>query len=83
MNMSSINISIKKEAYDYLKSIKKEDESFSDAILKLKEEQKKDGLLVAELAEKYGTEDVDEYYFKERQQSFKEFRQEFERNLKK
>ena len=34
--MSSINISIKKEAYDFLKKSKTDDESFSDVILKIK-----------------------------------------------
>ena len=37
--MSSINISIKKEAYDFLKNIKTRDKSFSDIILSFKKEQ--------------------------------------------
>ena len=35
--MGSVNISIKKEAYEFLKSLKAEDESFSDVILELRE----------------------------------------------
>ena len=37
--MPSINISIKKEAYEFLKSFKSKDKSFSDAILELKRER--------------------------------------------
>ncbi len=36
--MSSINISIRKEAYDYLESLKSSDKSFSDVILSFKRE---------------------------------------------
>lgn len=36
--MSSVNISIKKEAYDFLKEIKTEEQSFSDAILSFRKE---------------------------------------------
>ena len=35
--MVSINISIRKEAYDYLESLKSEDKSFSDVILSFKQ----------------------------------------------
>jgi predicted CopG family antitoxin len=38
--MSSVNISIKKEAYDYLKSLKRETQSFSDIILSFKKHAK-------------------------------------------
>lgn len=37
--MASINISIKKEAYDFLKNLKAESKSFSDIILGFKKEQ--------------------------------------------
>ena len=37
--MASINISLKKEAYDFLKNMKAKDKSFSDVILSLKKEQ--------------------------------------------
>lgn len=37
--MTSINISIKKEAYDFLKTIKAKDKSFSDIILSFKKDQ--------------------------------------------
>ncbi|MBI2649895.1 hypothetical protein HYX04_01115 [Candidatus Woesearchaeota archaeon] len=37
--MTSINISVKKEAYDFLKDMKTKDKSFSDIILSFKKEQ--------------------------------------------
>ena len=37
--MTSINISIKKEAYNFLKTIKAKDKSFSDIILSFKKDQ--------------------------------------------
>ena len=39
-HMSSINISLKKEAYDFLNSIRKKDQSFSEIILEFKKEKK-------------------------------------------
>ena len=37
--MASINISVRKEAYDFLKNLKSSDKSFSDIILSFKKEQ--------------------------------------------
>ena len=37
--MASVNISLKKEAYDFLKNLKTKDRSFSDVILSIKKEQ--------------------------------------------
>ena len=37
--MASMNISIKQEAYDFLKELKSEDKSFSDVILSFKKEE--------------------------------------------
>jgi predicted CopG family antitoxin len=36
--MSSVNISIKKEAYEFLKTMKTDERSFSDVILSFKKE---------------------------------------------
>ena len=38
--MASINISVKKEAYEFLKNLKAEDRSFSDVILSFKKDKK-------------------------------------------
>ena len=37
--MTSINISLKKEAYDFLKNLKTKDKSFSEVILSFKKEK--------------------------------------------
>ncbi|MBI2546813.1 antitoxin VapB family protein [Candidatus Woesearchaeota archaeon] len=37
--MSSINISVREEAYEFLKNLKTKDKSFSDVILSFKKEQ--------------------------------------------
>ena len=36
-NMGSINISLKREAYEFLKALKRADKSFSDVILEFRE----------------------------------------------
>ena len=38
--MTSINISVKKEAYEFLRNLKAGDKSFSDVILSFKKEKK-------------------------------------------
>ena len=37
--MTSVNISVKREAYEFLKNMKAKDKSFSDIILSFKKEQ--------------------------------------------
>ena len=37
--MASINISLKKEAYEFLKNLKAKDKSFSEVVLSFKKEQ--------------------------------------------
>lgn len=76
-HMSSINVSLRQEAYDYLKSIKSEDESFSDAVMKLKEERKTDGALAVQLAQHH--KKPSQEHIKEREQAIKQFRKNFER----
>ena len=41
-HMGSVNISIREEAYEFLRSLKRKDKSFSDVILNFKNEEKKD-----------------------------------------
>ncbi len=38
--MASINISLKREAYEFLRALKRENKSFSDVILELREKKK-------------------------------------------
>ncbi len=47
------NISLCAEAYEYLRSIKSEQESFSDVILKLKKERRITGTILAESLKTY------------------------------
>ena len=73
--MGSTNISIKQEAYEYLKSIKTADESFSDAILKLRANQKKDGQLAVQIAKNY--KKPSKKHVQEREKAIQKFREEF------
>lgn len=43
--MSSINISLKKEAYEFLRSLKNRDKSFSDVVLEFREKNARDDIM--------------------------------------
>lgn len=70
--MASINISIKKEAYDFLRNLKAKDKSFSDVVLSFKKEpgsvMKFFGIL----------SDID---WNEREKNMKELRDSFNKRL--
>jgi predicted CopG family antitoxin len=51
--MSSMNISIKDDAYRFLKSIKSENESFSDVILSFKNKKVADGKFLVGFRNKF------------------------------
>ena len=72
--MSSTNISIKKEAYEFLKSIKSREKSFSDVILSFK---KKDSGIM----EFFGV--LKNTNWNEKEKNRKEFRNSFNRRLSK
>ena len=77
--MSSVNISIREEAYRFLKSLKSRDKSFSDVILKFKEEKgKKNNImrLFGVLSDK----GID---WKAKEKRMKRFRDSFSRRLSK
>ena len=76
--MSSVNISIKKEAYEYLKSLRRKDESFSDIILEFKE--KKRGT-AKDLLKYFGAMKDMDINWKEKEEKMNEFRRSFERRL--
>lgn len=78
-HMGSVNISLKKEAYEYLQSIKAENESFSDAVLKLKKERKMTGALLAESLAHHTP--PDKTYFSEREKTLSETRKQIEKEL--
>jgi predicted CopG family antitoxin len=70
--MASINISIKREAYEFLKNMKTEDKSFSDVILGFKKEQ-------GNIMNFFGVlKDTD---WKEKEKSMKSLRESFNKRL--
>lgn len=71
--MVSYNISIKEDAYDFLKRLKAKDKSFSDVILKFKENKK-------DIMAFFGAlKSID---WKEKEAKVKEFRTSFNKRLK-
>jgi len=70
--MSSINISIKKEAYEFLKSMKNDNKSFSDVILNFKKKDK--GIM-----EFFGV--LKHINWDEQEKNMKNFRNSFNRKL--
>ncbi len=71
--MSSLNISLKKEAYDFLKSLKDEDKSFSDVILEFKGKSNKEKILEL-FKEKRDLSGID---WKAKEKRMREFRASF------
>ncbi len=78
-HMTNINISIKKEAYDFLRSFKTKDKSFSDVILELKENNYEKGSAKSLLRFAGILKDVD---WTEREKRMKEFRASFNKRIK-
>ena len=70
--MVSINIAIKKEAYDFLRKLKTKDKSFSDVILGFKKKQ-------SDIMGFFGI--LKEMDWEERVKSMQDFRKSFSRRL--
>ena len=70
--MVSVNISIKKEAYEFLKNMKAKDRSFSDIILSFKKEQ-------SNIMRFFGI--LKGLEWKEKEKSMKNFRDSFNKRL--
>lgn len=82
MSMSSTNIAIKSEAYDYLMSLKDKEKSFSDVILEFKErEVKKKGSKEA-VMKFFGLLKDKNIDWKRKEGKMKAFRDEFEERFK-
>ena len=77
--MVNINISIKKEAYDFLKSFKTKEKSFSDVILDFKENNYEKGSAKSLLRFAGVLKDID---WEEREKRMKEFRASFNKRIK-
>lgn len=71
--MSSYNISIKEDAYRYLKRLKAKDKSFSDVILDFKEEKK-------DIMTFFGI--LKDINWEEKEAKMKEFRSSFNKRLR-
>lgn len=71
--MASVNISIKKEAYDFLNQFKKEGTSYSDIILRFR---KKDDSIMRFFGKLKDTK------WNEKEKNMKSFRDSFEERLK-
>jgi predicted CopG family antitoxin len=79
--MVNINISIKKEAYNYLGSLKAKDKSFSDVILEFKERdigRKGSKEAIMKFFGALKDMDID---WKEKEKTMKEFRESFNRRV--
>ena len=76
--MGSINISIKKEAYDFLKSLKSKDKSFSEVILEFKGRKGNDGSILLDFAGGLKGLDVD---WDKKEKRMKEFRESFNKRV--
>ena len=73
--MTNVNISIKEEAYRFLKSFKSKDKSFSDVILRFKEENKRRNIMRF-----FGV--LKDVNWDAREKRMHEFREEFEARFK-
>lgn len=71
-----IQISLNKEAYEYLRSLKSTQESFSDIIMKLKAQRKITGPILAHSLAAHTPPKKE--YFIEREQSLRATRKQFE-----
>jgi len=77
--MTNVNISIKKEAYDFLKSFKTKDKSFSDVILELKDEGKeRNGKSLLKFAGGLKHLDIN---WEEKEKKIMEFRKNFDKRV--
>lgn len=79
--MSSMNISIRKEAYDFLRSLQSGRKSFSEVILGLKEKQERKGNKEAVLSY-FGAVENKKIDLKKTEKNIKEFREEFDNRIK-
>lgn len=78
MGMTSVNIAIRKEAYNFLRSLKSGDKSFSEVILEFKEKDSEKGSAKSLLRFSGILKDVD---WEAMEKRMKDFRKEFEKRL--
>ena len=80
-HMVNINISIRKEAYDFLSSFKTKEKSFSDVILEFKENNYEKGSAKSLLRFAGVLKDLD-IDWKEKEKRMKEFRNSFDKRIR-
>ena len=80
MGMGSVNISIKKEAYNFLASLKERDRSFSDVILEFKGRQMERKGSKESIMKFFGV--LKNINWKEREKRMRDFRKEFNERFK-
>ena len=80
--MANINISIKKEAYEFLKTLKARDRSFSDVILEFKKSGDDKGTARDLLRFAGALKDLD-FNWKEKESRMRELRNSFNSRMKK
>ncbi|MBI2507439.1 antitoxin VapB family protein [Candidatus Woesearchaeota archaeon] len=80
--MTGITISIKKEAYDFLKSFKTKGKSFSDVILELKENKYKKGSAKSLLKFAGALKDLN-IDWEEKERRMNKFRKDFDKRIEK
>ncbi|MBU1252007.1 MAG: antitoxin VapB family protein [Nanoarchaeota archaeon] len=80
-NMANINISIKEEAYRFLKSLKERDKSFSDVILEFRSEKnKRSGKSLIRFIGGLKDSDID---FEKKEKRIEKFRKDFDTRIEK
>jgi len=76
--MGSVNIAVKKEAYEFLKSLKSDSKSFSDVILEFKERKgNKENILKF-----FGILKNNNILLSEAERNMKRFRRDFEKRVR-
>ena len=77
--MGSVNISLRKEAYEFLKSLKSEEKSFSDVVLEFKDNKNvKDGKSLLKYAGALKGLNID---WKAKEKRMKDFRESFNKHV--
>ncbi|MEK6927693.1 MAG: antitoxin VapB family protein [Nanoarchaeota archaeon] len=79
--MGSVNIAIKDEAYEFLSSLRKKNESFSEIILNFKNKKKGDALDLLKFFDnkRFPRPKVD---WKDKEERMKDFRESFDKRAK-
>ncbi|MDP3986777.1 MAG: antitoxin VapB family protein [Nanoarchaeota archaeon] len=79
--MGSVNISLKKEAYNFLRSLKTKDKSFSDIILEFKENEDQRGSAKSIMRFFGALKDAD-IDWEEKEKVMKKLREDFDKRIK-